>query len=286
MSIDNLRNKVRKTRNPSVILFEADLSLVPPDVVESANSVASAIDTYFGKVISALKGVVPAVRFGFASFAFLGGDGVDLLHRLIKKSRDLGFYVFLDLPELLTTTTVSLAVQTIEALHCNAVITSGYLGGDVIRPLCELNKKGIAVFVVSRTANKSAGEMQDLLTLGRLVHTAAVDIANRCPHTIAKSGYSMLGALTAASSADNLRTLRGKYPELYMIVDGFDYSGMYAKNLSYAFDVLGHGAVACASRSILGAWKDARDEDADPYQAAVHAAQRMQRTLEKYVTII
>jgi orotidine-5'-phosphate decarboxylase len=286
MSIDVLRNKVRKTKNPTVVYFEADPSLVPPDIMEKAENTAAALDTFYRQIMTALKGSVPAVRFSFGSFSLLGGAGTDVLIGLVKKAKDLGFYVFLDLPEILTTTAVELTIRALENIPCHAVITSAYLGGDVVRPLCELNKKGIAVFVVSRTSNKTAGEMQDLLTLGRHVHTAAVDVANRCAHTTAKSGYSMLGAVAAASSADNLRILRSKYREMYLLVDGFDYSNLYAKNVIYAFDSLGHGGVVCVSRSVLGAWKEGRAEDTDAVEAAVHAITRVAHTLAKYVTVI
>jgi len=78
--------------------------------------------------------------------------------------------------------------------------------------------------------------------------------------------------------------LRSKYPEMFLLVDGYDYSGANAKNCSFAFDRLGHGAIVCAGSSIIGAWKE--ETEADPLAAAVSAVERMKKNLTRYVTIL
>lgn len=104
------------------------------------------------------------------------------------------------------------------------------------------------MFVAARTGNKSAPELQDLLCGSRLVHTVAVDLINRfAPEAVGKLGYSRIGALTAASSAESLRSLRGKYPRVFS-GGRLRFPSANAKNCSYAFDRLGHGAVVCAGR--------------------------------------
>ena len=42
--------------------------------------------------------------------------------------------------------------------------------------------------------------------------------------------------LAAATSADSLRSLRGKYPGVFLLVDGLDCPGANLKNVSLAFD--------------------------------------------------
>ena len=151
----------------------------------------------------------------------------------------------------------------------------------------KLNKINKDLFVVVRTANRSAPELQDLLTGSRLVHLAAADIVKRFAEPmIAKCGYSNVAAVAAASSADSLRTLREKYKSIFMLLDGYDYPNANAKNCSAAFDKLGHGAAACAGTSVTAAWLDAPGEAQEYVSLAVEAAQRMKKNLTRYIVLL
>ena len=101
---------------------------------------------------------------------------------------------------------------------------------------------------------------------------------------LGKFGYSGLGALAPAGSADSLRTLRGKYSRLFLLLDGYDYSFGNSKNCAQAFDKLGRGAAVCAGSSIAAAWQDA--DGKTPLEAATEAAEKMKRNLGRYVTIL
>ena len=152
-------------------------------------------------------------------------------------------------------------------------------------PYCKKGKKDL--FVVTRTANKSAPELQDLLSGTRLVHAAAADHVNRCAvNCKGKSGYSSVGILTAASAADSLRNLRAKYPGLFFLVDGYDYPNANAKNCSFAFDKFGHGAFVCSGEGITCAWKKEESDGSDHLVHARSAAERMKKNLSRYVTVL
>ena len=198
----------------------------------------------------------------------------------------------LDAPELLSPTAAQITSEAFFGgetdYPCDGLVVSGYLGSDIIKPFlpgCREGKKDL--FVAARTGNKSAPELQDLLCGSRLVHTVAVDLINRfAPEAVGKLGYSRIGALTAASSAESLRSLRGKYPRVFFLVDGYDSPSANAKNCSYAFDRLGHGAVVCAGETITCAWKQAQSDGGDFLEQAVAAAERMKKNLTRYVTIL
>jgi orotidine-5'-phosphate decarboxylase len=135
-----------------------------------------------------------------------------------------------------------------------------------------------------RTANKSASEIQDLLTGTRLVYTVVADMAKRLGEDmIARCGYSRIAGVGPATSAETLQQLRAKYPTMFLLIDGYDYSGANAKNCSMAFDKFGHGAVACASDCVLSAWLD---DSGDPVELAVMAAERMKKNLTRYIDIL
>ncbi len=288
MSVDLLQEKIRKTKNPAVVVFEAFPEWIPPRLLDECG-VPQALETLYTELLSRMKGHVGAVRFGFGSFALLGVEGLSTLSRLLGEAKRQGYYVLLDAPETLSALAAKNAAASFAAQDtlypCDGFVVSSYLGSDILSGYLPLCKQGKSLFVVVRTANRSAPEMQDLLSGGRLVHTAAADIVNRLGESrIAKCGFSHVGVLASASSADSLRSLRGKYPKLFLLLDGYDYPNANAKNCSYAFDKLGHGAAACAGASVVAAWSGS--ENADYAEAAVEALQRMKKNLTRYITVL
>lgn len=289
MSVDVLQEKIRKLKNPSMLELCLTKEDIPPQVEEQG---AAAYSRYCRELLTALKDTVPAVRVSFASFALLGAEGMDALCEVLGYARKLGYYVLLDAPELLSSKAAAMTAETLLGAEgkypCDGVLISGYCGSDVIKPFlsyCKVSRKD--VFVVARTANKSAPEIQDLLSGGRLVHAVAADHVNRYgTETAGKFGYTRVGILAGASSAQSLRDLRAKYPKLFILIDGADYPNANAKNCASAFDKFGHGAVAVLGGSIVNAWKQSEDPASDPIAPALAAAERMKKNLTRYVTIL
>lgn len=289
MAVDVLQEKIRKTKNPSVLELNLAASQLPPHLLEGT-SASNAYGVFCRELLEHLKGTVPAVRVGFSSFALLGPEGMKELTRVLKSASALGYYVLLDAPEILSPSAAAMTAQALlgtDSIYpCDAVVISCYLGSDILKPFlpyCKDGKKD--VFVVTRTANRSAPELQDLLAGSRLVHMAAADHANRYgAETAGKFGYTRVGLLASASAAGSLRDLRSKYPKLFLLLDGYDYPNANAKNCLHAFDKFGHGAAACAGASITLAWKEGEGED--HLAAAMEAALRMKKNLTRYVTVL
>jgi len=292
MAIDVLQEKIRKTKNPSVLELSVPVSQLPPHILAEEGSSGKAYARFCGELLEQLKGIVPAVRVSFSAFALLGHDGLYQLSETLKKAGELGYYVLLHGPEILSPMEATNAAQCLlgnESLYpCDGLIIGGYLGSDVIKPFlpyCKKEKKDL--FVVTRTANKSAPELQDLLAGSRNVHTVAADHVNRYGQdTTGKFGYTHVGVLASASSAESLRSLRSKYSRLFILIDGYDYPNANAKNCSHAFDKFGHGAAACGGTGIICAWKEAESDGTDYLDHAKTSAERMKKNLTRYISIL
>ena len=288
MSVEILQEKIRKTKNPAMLELGLSLSNLPPQFEQNA----AGYGAFCRELLEGLKGVVPAVRFNFASFVLLGAEGMSELMQTMKAASQQGYYVAMDAPEMLSSASAKMVAGLVwgenSGFICDGLIVSGYAGSDVIKPFlpyCKDGKKDI--FMIARTANKSASELPDLLAGSRTVQLAAADHVNRYgADTAGKSGYTRVGVLAAASNADSLRNLRGKYPRLFLLVDGYDYPNSNAKNCSFAFDKFGHGAVVCAGASITAAWKQAESDGGDWLEQAKSAAERMKKNLTRYITIL
>lgn len=290
MSVDKLQEKIRKLKNPTVIDLTVMPETIPPCILQEQGDFCDAYKVFAKALLDGLKEIVPAVRFDFGSFALLGSKGLETLEEVLKLAKDLGYYVLLSGVDVLSAQSAEHAATVLLSGRCkwyfHGLILTAYIGSDALKPYVSgLKDSGKTLFVVARTANKTAPEIQDLLTGSRLVHVAKTDIINRFAEPLmAKCGYSQVAVMAAASSADSLRTLRTKYKYLFLLLDGCDYPNANAKNCSFAFDRLGHGAAACAGSSVTAAWQD--EPQADYVTAAVNAAQRLKKNLNRYVTIL
>lgn len=275
MAIDTLQSKIRKLKNPTMLAFSMESGWLPQ---------GQSYEDAAGSVLEALKDTVPAVRFFTGSFVLGGPDALALQQRLMVRAKALGYYVAMDMPGTVTPEQADAASLLANGWEYDALVVSAWAGSDGWKGLLPLYKAGKDIFVVARSANRSAPELQDLITGGRLVHQAAVDQVKRHGLELAgRCGYSALGAVTSATAADINRSLRSKYQGVFLLVEGYDYRGANAKNCSFAFDKLGHGAVVCAGSSILGAWKEGEDT---LEEAARKAAARMKKNILNYIQVL
>lgn len=290
MSIDLLHEKIRKLKNPSMLDLGIKNDCIPSHILEQEGSALAAYVRFCRELMAQLRGFVPAVRFPFSAFALMGVDGLVSLQALLKEAGEMGYYVVLDCPEIYSPWGADRAAQMIfgtDSYPCDALVISPYIGSDAIKPFVPYCKQGKALFVVVRSPNKSAMELQDLMTGTRLVHGAAAEIANRFGETVlAKCAYSQIGALVSAGAVQSLQTLRSKQKSMYLLVDGIDYPSGNAKNCSYAFDRFGYGAVVCAGPSVTAAWKAAETDGLDYLEQAQLAAERLKKNITRYVTIL
>ena len=292
MSVDTLRDKIRKTKNPIIVDFSLGKAMLPSHLLEKHTTPANAYGCFCREIMGRLKGMVPGVRFSFAAFSAMGTDGLRVLSETLQAAGDMGFYTFLDAPLILSPAMAEEMAEAVfenDAIYpCDGVIISAYPGSECIKPFlpyCNQNKKSL--FCVVRTSNKSGAELQDLVTGSRLVHAAAADLVNRFgAENVGKSGYSQVGVLAGASSAQSLKNLRTKYPRLFLLVDDLDYSCCNAKNCAEAFDRFGFGAAVCAGTSVTCAWRSAQAAETEFAEQAAAAADRIKRNMNRYITIL
>ncbi len=282
MSMDSLKNKIRKLKNPSAVTIAPSLDLVPPTLM-GENPVES-MGAYCIQVLEALKGLVPAAKISFGAFALYGADGMKQLEAVLNAADKLGYYVILDWQRLEDEAGANTAAGLLlKNWKCDGIVVCGYAGSACVKPyVVEADKKKQDVYVTVKTGGKSGSELQDLQTGGRVVYTAAADLVTRWgAKSTDRCGYSRVAAMVAANHPNSIKALRQKYQQLFLLVDGLEASNANARNASFAFDNVGGGALVCCN--LLTAWLEA--PETDPIEAAVNEAQRMKRNLSSYVTI-
>ena len=69
MSVDTLRDKIRKTKNPIIVDFSLGKAMLPSHLLEKHTTPANAYGCFCREIMGRLKGMVPGVRFSFAAFS-------------------------------------------------------------------------------------------------------------------------------------------------------------------------------------------------------------------------
>lgn len=102
---------------------------------------------------------------------------------------------------------IQVGEQTFTPYACDGVLMTGYLGSDSVKPFTQYCKDGKNVFIIARSSNKSAREVQDLLSGDRVVYQVMADLAMRWSlDQFGKNGYSEIGIAAAATNPAVLRT--------------------------------------------------------------------------------
>ena len=267
MGIDELQAKIRKLKNPSIVALCPELSLLPPHLLAQAraelgdtpDAAAESYRRFCFAILDALVESVPAVSVESGCFFALGAAGVAAMQDVLHYAHEKGYYVLLDLMRCdLPPAVDALAESCFGELKigdaaftpypCDGVLMSGFLGSDAVKPFADYCRTGKNVFIISRSSNKSAREVQDLLSGDRVVYQVMADLAMRWSTGLfGANGYSEIGIAVGATNRQVLETLRRKYDRLFFLVPGYGAQGAGAADVQYAFDRFGHGAIGRAS---------------------------------------
>ncbi len=236
-----------------------------------------AVDEFCGAVLKAVAPAVAGVKPQSAYFEAMGPGGVALYFDMVRRAKELGLIVIVDVKR----NDIGSSAAAYAKAHLagqdkpDAVTVNGYLGADGIAPFVAVARdEGKGVFVLVRTSNPSAKDIQDFADRqGRTVYehmAAQVARMGSGDRLVGASGYSCLGAVVGATYPDEARRLRGIMPKQLFLVPGYGAQGATADDCSASFADDGTGAIVNASRSVIYAHQ--RDEYAGVHWAEAIAA--------------
>ncbi|MEZ0241287.1 MAG: orotidine-5'-phosphate decarboxylase [Chloroflexota bacterium] len=219
-----------------------------------------------------------AVKINLAFFEAYGSAGIAALER-VRAAIPAGIPVIADAKRgYIGTTVARQAGALFDALGADAVTVSPYLGEAAIAPLLERGDR--LAYVLCRTSNAGAGELQDLLVDGEPLwaHVARV-AADWGPG-------GTVGLVVGATAPRELALVRDISPGLAFLVPGVGAQGGDVEPvlrsgpaiLSPAGGRPGGGLLVNVSRGIAGA---ANEPERPPSDAPEGAAQPPARELER-----
>lgn len=275
---DRLSQRIRETGNPTVLGLDPLLDYVPDSIRSHFKKqcddpeLAAGLALYeFNKrLIDSVAGTIPAVKPQIAYYEKYGPHGLAALRQTISYARKAGMLVIADGKRNDIGSTAeayasawlgetNLPDGTAAAMNdADALTVNGYLGFDGIKPFVEVcDARGRGIFILVRTSNPSAGDLQDLvLHDGRKVYEAMAEkVAEWGMGLVGESGYSSVGAVVGATWPLQASRLRKLMPHALILVPGYGAQGATADDAAHNFGSDGGGAIVNASRSLMLAWK-------------------------------
>ena len=304
MSFDRLIKKIVDTQNPTVAGLDPKLDFIPKYIVdecfaeygETLEGASQALYQFNVGLIDALCDIVPAVKPQCAYYEMYGWQGMRALKDTIDYAKQKGMFVITDGKRNDIGTTmeayalahlgsIKVGINQYEPFGADALTVNGYLGSDGIIPLlhiCKETDKGI--FVLTKTSNKSSGELQDRLCPDKSVYSVmAAYCENWGKQDLGEHGYSGVGAVVGATYPEQLTQLRKAVPHTMFLVPGYGAQGGGAEDVAGAFDQNGLGAIINSSRAIMCAYKKGNYTEKDFAKAARNEAIRMRDEIVSYI---
>ena len=308
MPFDELQDKIRAMKNPSVAGLDARLEYVPEHIRaeklkefgQTRRAAAEAIYTFNCGLMDALADIVPAVKPQAAYYENLGWEGMEVLERTIRYAKEKGFFVIADIKrgDIGSTATAyaegwlsgTMVGETkLPGFDADCVTVNGYMGSDAVKPfLAAAEEEDKCLFVLVRTSNPSAVELQDMVAGDRVVYTVMAELVERWGKGTrgSKYGFTRVGAVTGATWPADLRRLRKLMPNTFFLIPGYGAQGGTAEDVVNAFDQYGRGGIVNSSRGIMCAWQKTGQDGKDYAEAARKAALDMRQELRAATPIL
>jgi len=261
--------KATQGKGPVCVGLDPVLERLPKAI--SQGEPTQRIEQYCTGVLEAVAENVGVVKPQLACFERYGSKGYAVYERVVDKAKSLGFLVVADAKR--GDIGISARHYAVGLLgQADAVTVSPYLGADTLEPFVEMAASQQAgLFVLVRTSNPGSDGLQGLsLQTGETVAQAVADmVAQVGADHVDESGYSLVGAVVGATKPSDVRALRERMPEQIFLVPGYGAQGGTAEDVKACFDANGHGALITASRSVIYAFDESKDQD---WQTQVNAA--------------
>ncbi len=159
----NFLELLQKTaeRNNSVVCFGMD-PVVERIPVKGSN-IGRRITKFYSEILAAVADEIGAVKPNYAFFAQYGFEGLKAMETLIAAAKKEKLPVILDAKRGdIGRSGEAYSKEVFEVWKADAVTVSPYMGADSVTPFIQWCSKGKGVYVLVRTSNPGAADLQQL----------------------------------------------------------------------------------------------------------------------------
>ena len=285
---DRLDRAIDAKGSPVCLGIDPQLDLFPAPLLHLASSTnreiaAAAVQRFADELLETVSDLVAVVKPQVAFFERLGPPGWTALERVVREARSRGLLVIADAKRGDIASTAAAYAdyllgdapangnppEALAGLGADAMTVNPYLGADSLDPFLRHVDRGKGLYVLARTSNPGALDLQDLpIADGNgqrplYAHTAAL-AARAGEASIGARGFSSVGIVVGVTHPEQARALRAAHPAVPFLVPGYGAQGAGPAEVACAFDARGRGAIVNASRSLLFAYRAPQHRDLGP----------------------
>lgn len=266
--LDRLNGTARRNTSWLCVGLDPDPALVPPHL--QSDDASEWVPRFLQGIVDATRDLVCCYKPNIAFFEALGLPGQHALRSVLQLIPD-DIPVLVDAKRGDTPQTMQAYARAIfEDLDVDAVTVNPYLGRDSLEPFFSYPGRG--VFVLCKTSNPGAVEIQDLLVEGS--EPLFLHIARRA---VTWEQDGTLGLVVGATFPADVAAVRQIAPRAPILLPGVGaQAGDLERSVQAGMDADGGGAIVNASRTILYAsagadWQSAARAEADRLRGAINA---------------
>lgn len=268
--VGDLADRVLSGMAPIVVGLDPRLAAFPERLLPGA-APAARIVAFYREALPVIARHAPAVKPNIAFFEAYGADGYRAYEEVCRIAHEHELLIVGDVKRGDIGSTAEAYAEGHFRL-ADALTLHPYLGEDSVAPFlkwCPPDAGGRGVFVLVRTSNPGARDLQDLRIGDRplcdLVAEKVSEWGSRLPQV---HGYHAVGAVVGATWPGELTRLRRLLPQSWLLLPGVGAQGGKVEDLAAAFDDRGLGALVNQSRGVMQCFSPANDDWLDRIEQA------------------
>ncbi len=267
----------------SIVCMGADPVLERIPVNE--NDVEKKITKFYSEIIDAVvsENAVPgAIKPNYAFYAQYGFPGLKALKKVCECVKEKGIPLILDAKRGdIGKTNAAYAREVFEFWQADCVTLSPFLGSDSVGPFvrwCE--EKGKGIYLLNRTSNKGAAEIQNLVCQGKEFYSI---ISERIVEW-GRNAKGNVGAVVGATSIEEFEKITGFFVQskavVPLLIPGVGAQGGSASDVAAAMKKAGYDLQLARINSSSGInYAFEKQETEDFAGAAVKAIKELNKEI-------
>ena len=261
-AMERLR-ELSKKNGPLCVGLDTDASYIPENVLRQFAGSAEAVLVYNKEIINRIAANKSACccKVQIAYYEAMGVAGMQAYAETLSAVKEAGLPVISDIKrgDIANTAEAYAKAHFSGDFETDIATVNPYMGFDTLSPFIDFCKKGKGIFVLLRTSNPGAQDIErrELKEGGAVFGIVGAELKRlikECAEHYPRECCPPVGAVVGCTEESDARLLRDAYPELVFLIPGYGAQGGKAR---VAATLLGKaGGVVNSSRSVLCAWKN------------------------------
>lgn len=239
-----LRASITQRDSLLCVGLDPDPKRILHSLAEGFRADGQAVVDFNKLIVDTTADIACAYKPNIAFYEALGEEGLAALAETLR-------YVPTDIPVILdakrsdiASTAAAYARAVYEVWGAGAVTVNPYLGRDGVWPFLEYENRG--VFLLCKTSNPSAGEVQDWSQAGKPLYQRVAELA------ACWAGEREIGLVMGASYPEAIAHIRSQWPQVWFLIPGVGAQGGDLRAcLQAGLQADGLGVIINSSRGIM-----------------------------------